>query len=131
MHGLTSPRPSAALACLALAAIAFQVALSLTAPGLAAWSPAHAHVSLDGRDHAHVHAWDGLTSGTGAARQATGRPQSEPAPSTDLGLAGAAIALPAALGLLAIAGVALAARPEAAPALRGIALVPVAPPPRG
>lgn len=133
MRGLTSNRPSATLACLALAALAFQIALSISAPGVAAWSPAHAHATLDGRDHAHVHPWDGAPSAPSRipGHEADNHSQSEPVPARDLGMAGAAVALPAAAVLLSMAGMAVLARLAAVPAFRGVAFVPATPPPRG
>ncbi|RJQ11703.1 MAG: hypothetical protein C4558_02990 [Dehalococcoidia bacterium] len=118
---------------MALAAIALQIALSLTAPGFAAWSPAHAHITLDGRDHAHVHVWEPTASAQNRipGHEADNHAQSVPAPSRDLGVAGAAIALPAAVILFATAGVAVLTRLAAAPLLRAAAPVPITPPPRG
>ncbi len=133
MSGLTTNRPSAALACVALAAIALQIALSLTAPGFATWSPAHTHITLDGRDHAHAHPWDAAPSTESRipGREGDGHSRSEAAPSRDLGVAGASIALPAAALLLALAGLVVLARLLTAPVLRDIAFIPATPPPRG
>ena len=134
MRGLTSNRPSVTLAYLALAALAFQIALSISAPGVAAWSPAHSHITLDGRDHTHVHAWERLVLGAQSRipeHEADDHPRSEPAPSSDLGVAGGAIALPAVVALLAMAGLVVLARLDTVPAFRGAAFVPVTPPPRG
>ncbi len=134
MRGLTSSRPSHTLAYLALAALALQIALSITAPGLAAWSPAHAHITLDGRDHPHTHAWERPALGLQTripGHEADNHSQSEPAPSSDVGGAGAAIALPVAEVLLALAGMTLLTRLLTAPQLFGVAFAPVTPPPRG
>lgn len=133
MSGLTTNRPSAALAYVALGAIALQIALSLTAPGFAAWSPAHAHITLDGRDHAHVHPWDTTPSTESRipGHEGDNHSQSEAAPSRDLGVAGAAIALPAAALLIALAGLVVLARLLTAPVLRDVAFIPATPPPRG
>ena len=135
MRGLTSGRPSATLAYVALAVLAFQIALGITAPGFAAWSPAHSHVTLDGRDHAHAHPWDVALGAQSRipGHEADDHSQSEsaPAPSRDFGIAGAAIALPAAVLLLTMAGIAFLARLVATPVFRGAAFVPATPPPRG
>lgn len=133
MRGLSSNRPSPALAYAALAALAFQIALSLTAPGLAAWSPGHGHLTLDGRDHPHVHAWEPAPSAQSRVpgHEADNHSQSEPAPASDLGVAGATVALPAAVVLLAVAGLAVLARLVTVPAFPGVAFVPATPPPRG
>ena len=121
------------LAYVALAVLALQIALGIAAPGFAAWSPAHSHVTLDGRDHAHAHPWDVALGAQSRipGHEADDHSQSESTPSRDFGIAGAAIALPAAVLLLATAGVAVLARLVATPAYRGAAFVPATPPPRG
>ncbi|MBM4410474.1 MAG: hypothetical protein FJ037_03960 [Chloroflexi bacterium] len=132
MRGTVVYRPSSTLAYLALAAIVLQIALSLTAPGFAAWSPAHTHITLDGRDHAHVHPWD-ATPGTEnriPADEGDNHSQSEAAPSRDLGVAGAAIAILAVVLLVAMAGLVVLARLIIEPVLREIASTPATPPPR-
>lgn len=133
MRGLTFGRPSATLAYLALAALAFQIALSISAPGVAAWSPSHAHITLDGRDHSHLHVWDrplGVPAPT-SEHQADDHPRSEPAPANDLGVAGGAIALPVAVALRSTPGLAVLARLSSIPALRDAIPLPATPPPRG
>lgn len=127
MLGTKSGRPSQTLAYIALAALGLQLLLGIAAPGLAAWSPAHTHITLDGRPHAHAHAWDGAALG---ASEGGATSQTESAPSYERGLA-MAVALPAALVLLAITGAFFLAHPLASPLARGIVLVPTPPPPRG
>ncbi len=133
MRGLTFHRPSATLAYLALAALAFQIALSISAPGVAAWSPSHTHITLDGRDHSHLHAWERAMRLPApiAEHQGDDHPRSEPAPASDLGVAGGAIALPAAAALRSTPGLAVLARLIGVPALRDAIPLPATPPPRG
>lgn len=127
MLGTKSERPSQTLAYLALAALGLQLLLGIAAPGVAAWSPAHAHITLDGRPHAHTHAWDGVALGTAEAGATA---QTESAPSYERGLA-TAVALPGAIVLLALVGAFFLAQSLASPIARGFALVPTPPPPRG
>lgn len=133
MRGLTFGRPSATLAYLALAALAFQIALSISAPGVAAWSPSHAHITLDGRDHSHLHVWDhplGVPAPI-SEHQVDDHPRSEPAPASDLGVAGGAIALPVAIALRSTPGLAILASLSSVLTLRGALPRPATPPPRG
>jgi hypothetical protein len=127
MLGTKSGRPSQTLAYLALAALGLQLLLGIAAPELAAWSPAHTHITIDGRPHAHTHAWDGAALGVSEAGENS---QAESAPSYERGLA-MAVALPAAFVLLAIAGAFFLAQTLASPITRGFAVVPTLPPPRG
>lgn len=125
MNRAAPSRPSPALAYLALAALGLQLLLGVAAPGFAAWSPTHSHVSLDGRIHAHVHAWEHAP-----ASDAAGPSQTEAAPANEGGIT-TAVALPAALALVAIAGALVLARVPAVSGYRAIPSLPATPPPRG
>ncbi|TAJ18991.1 MAG: hypothetical protein EPO65_07830 [Dehalococcoidia bacterium] len=121
-----SGRPSQTLAYLALAALGLQLLLGVVAPDVAAWSPAHTHISLDGRPHAHAHLWEA----PGAAATEDGVPASQPAPSYEGGLA-AAIVLPVAVVMLLVAGTFILAYLATRPVPISLAAVPNTPPPRG
>lgn len=127
MRGRRSGHPSQALAYLALAALGLQLLLGIAAPDIAAWSPAHTHISLDGRTHAHVHVWD---ASAGALAEEGVPGQSQSAPSYEGGLA-AAVALPAAVVMLLIAGTFFLASLATRPIPLCLAVAPATPPPRG
>jgi len=123
-----SARPSPALAYLVLAVIGLQSLLRIGAPGFAAWSFEHAHLSVDGRAHAHVHPWDrGALSG--GSQQPDGPARTVSVPSSEV--SSAVVALPAAIVLIALSGAFFVANSLGAPAYRGVVPLPVTPPPRG
>ncbi len=122
-----SGRPSQTLAYLALAALGLQLLLGIAAPDIAAWSPGHSHLTLDGRPHPHTHVWD---TSSATSSEPSAPPQSQPAPSYEGGLA-AAVALPAAVVMLLIAGTFFRAPRSTMDVPLDLAAVPTTPPPRG
>lgn len=115
------------LGYLVLAAMGLRLLLSIGAPGFAAWSLDHAHLSLDGRAHPHVHAWE-RTSGPGTA-EPSAPPLTQPAPASEV--SATVVALPAVVVLLVLSGAFFLATSPGRPRYLGLRSLPATPPPRG
>lgn len=123
---ITSARPAPALAYLVLVALSLHLLLGIVAPGVAAWSPGHAHVSLDGRAYPHSHAWDREPTFPGDTDEHS---RTRSAPSNE-GDSTVALALPAAIILVTLAGAFFLTRETGQPRFRSISAVPATPPPQ-
>jgi hypothetical protein len=123
---MTSARPAPALAYLVLVALSLHLLLGIVAPGIAAWSPGHAHVSLDGRVYPHSHAWD---SGSASPGDSDEHSRTKSAPSNE-GDSTVSLALPTSIILVTLAGAFVLTRETGLPRFRSISTVPTTPPPQ-
>ncbi len=109
-----------------LSALSLHLLLGIVAPGLAAWSPGHAHVSLDGRVYPHSHAWD---SGSASPGDSDEHSRTRSAPSNE-GDSTVSLALPAAIILVTLAGAFFLTRETGLPRFRSVPAMPATPPPQ-